>query len=354
MRRLGYLAIAAVLWLAASISSRQPEPAPWRDPSAHRVRFVNVDDGVRLEVLDWGGSGRPVVLLAGLGNTAHVFDRFAGQLARSCHVYGITRRGFGASSHPDVGYTEQRLADDVVQVLDSLQLAAPVLVGHSIAGDELTAIGSKHSGRIAGLVYLDAAADPTDDYAAYSKLRDRLPDAEMPAAAYGVPVRPASTDPAALHRMDSIEALQEWQSRWLGIALPESELRNCYEVLSDGSIGAYKTPQSVPLAIRAGGRRRDYSRIQVPILALTWFPRPLEEQFKTYRPRNADERAAIEAVYGADAAFTRQRMQALLTANAPVHVVEMPGVNHYVFLTREAEVLQELRCFLSQLSDPRP
>ena len=53
------------------------EAAPWRDPSPHTVRFVTVDDGVRLEVLDWGGSGRPVVLLAGGGNTAHVFDDFA-------------------------------------------------------------------------------------------------------------------------------------------------------------------------------------------------------------------------------------------------------------------------------------
>lgn len=354
MRRLGYLAIAAVLWLAAAISWRQPDRAPWRDPSHHQVRFVNVEEGVRLEVLDWGGSGRPVVLLAGLGNTAHVFDRFAGRLSHSCHVYGITRRGFGASSHPDVGYTEQRLADDVLQVLDSLQLTAPVLVGHSIAGDELTAIGASHSSRIAGLVYLDAAADPTDDFAAYSKLRDRLPDAEPPASVYGVPVRSASTGPAAVHRLESIGALQNWQSRWLGIALPESELRNCYDVLSDGSIGAYKTPQSIPLAIRAGGRRRDYSQIQVPILALTWFPPPLEDQLKTYRPKNDEERAAIEAVYAADTTFTRRRMQALLTANAPVHVIEMPGVNHYLFLTREAEVLQQLQGFLNQLSNSRP
>jgi hypothetical protein len=45
-----------------------------RDPSKHKVQFVTVANGVRLEVLDWGGSGRPVVLLAGLGTTAHVFD----------------------------------------------------------------------------------------------------------------------------------------------------------------------------------------------------------------------------------------------------------------------------------------
>ena len=39
--------------------------AEWRDPSPHRIQFVTVDEGVRLEVLDWGGTGRPVVLLAG-------------------------------------------------------------------------------------------------------------------------------------------------------------------------------------------------------------------------------------------------------------------------------------------------
>ena len=66
----------------------------------HTVQFVTVDKDVKLEVLDWGGSGRPVVLLAGLGNNAHVFDKFAPKLTGTYHVYGITRRGFGASSAP--------------------------------------------------------------------------------------------------------------------------------------------------------------------------------------------------------------------------------------------------------------
>jgi non-heme chloroperoxidase len=105
------------------------QESTWRDPSKHRVEFVTVEPGVRLEVLDWGGSGRPLVLLTGSGNTAHVFDDFAGKLTGLAHVYGITRRGFGASSHPESGYTDQRLADDVLQVLDSLKLVAPVLVG---------------------------------------------------------------------------------------------------------------------------------------------------------------------------------------------------------------------------------
>jgi non-heme chloroperoxidase len=61
--------------LAAPLYSQQS--SPWRDPSPHSVQFVTVDKNVRLEVLDWGGSGRAVVLLAGGGDTAHVFDGFA-------------------------------------------------------------------------------------------------------------------------------------------------------------------------------------------------------------------------------------------------------------------------------------
>ena len=53
------------------------EPVAWQGPSQHQVQFVTVEDGVRREVLDGGGSERPVVLLAGSGNTAHVFDDFA-------------------------------------------------------------------------------------------------------------------------------------------------------------------------------------------------------------------------------------------------------------------------------------
>ena len=47
-----------------------------QQPIERCMRFVTVEDGVRLEVLDWGGSGRPVVLLAGLGFTAHGYCPF--------------------------------------------------------------------------------------------------------------------------------------------------------------------------------------------------------------------------------------------------------------------------------------
>ena len=50
-------------------------PADWRDPSPHEVRSITVDSSVRQEVLDWGGSGRTIVLL-GCYLTAHLYDDF--------------------------------------------------------------------------------------------------------------------------------------------------------------------------------------------------------------------------------------------------------------------------------------
>ena len=144
-----------LIWMAAAAVA-------WMDPSPHRTRFVAVDRDVRLEVLDWGGSGRAVVLLAGSGNTAHVFDEFALKVKRFAHVYGITRRGYGSSSQPASGYDDQRLADDVLAVLKELRLRRPVLVGHSMAGGELTTLGNQHSEMLGGLVYLDALGDPRD------------------------------------------------------------------------------------------------------------------------------------------------------------------------------------------------
>src|SRR5580658_8282660 len=58
--------------------SRATKETAWqRDPAPHTVQFITVDSNVKLEVRDFGGTGRPLVLLTGLGNNAHVFDKFA-------------------------------------------------------------------------------------------------------------------------------------------------------------------------------------------------------------------------------------------------------------------------------------
>src|SRR5882724_179247 len=115
------LRIHGMFWLvpllAFTISLLRAEDVT--DTSPHTVQFVSVDKDIKLEVLDWGGTGRPMLFLAGLGASAHTFDNFAPKFTARYHVYGITRRGFGASSKPPLivaNFTADRLGDDVLAV----------------------------------------------------------------------------------------------------------------------------------------------------------------------------------------------------------------------------------------------
>lgn len=91
--RMTVFALIACAALAQNAPSSKGE-------TALKTQFVEVQPDVKLEVLDWGGTGRNLVLLAGLGGTAHVFDSLGPKLAVHYHVIGITRRGFGQSSAP--------------------------------------------------------------------------------------------------------------------------------------------------------------------------------------------------------------------------------------------------------------
>jgi len=312
----------------------------WRDPSPHRVQFVTVAEDVGLEVLDWGGSGRPIVLLAGSGNTAHVFDDFAPKLLDTYHVYGITRRGYGESSRPSSGYDDQRLADDLFAVIDSLQITAPVLVGHSMAGGEMTTLGNQHSDRLGGLVYLDALGDPRDFPAvspAYMELFRKLP---------------ASLREPPLADNSSFRAYRENQARHNQGVFPESELRQLFVENPDGSIGRYKASTgAIHNAIGAGQKKRDYSHIRVPVLAFLEIPRPGDSP--GYQPKNEEERAVIQGHADAIAAYVDRWMKNLKSGVPAARVIDLAAghdkpAGHFVFLTREADVIRELRTFLSQ------
>src|SRR5258707_2179957 len=92
---------ASLLLVSLMVPLHSQQPPAWKDPSPHITQFVTVDKNVRLEVLDWGGSGRALVLLAGGGDTAHVFYAFAAKLTPTLHAYCMTLPWFlGASVFP--------------------------------------------------------------------------------------------------------------------------------------------------------------------------------------------------------------------------------------------------------------
>ena len=310
--------LTAALALIGAFVMRTPElpaqttsaaAANWPDPSKQKVQLVAVEEGVRLEVLDWGGAGRPVVLLAGLGFTAHVFDGFAEKLTDSFHVYGITRRGYGASSRPAANYTEERLAEDDLRVFDALKLVAPIMAGHSVSGNELSQLGIHHSERIGGLVYFDALNDGSDDWADYDTLSAKLPKAMT---------QPPSPSPADLK---SFAAYREWRMKNGGVAIPEAEWRNDFAENADGSVGSRITPGSVPQAIMEGDYKHDYSQIRVPVLAFVGFPPLPHDQIRANQISDPAEKTIIEAVFGANVDLIKTRIKRIKSAAGGARVV---------------------------------
>ena len=210
------------------------------------VQFVTVDQGVKLEVLDWGGSGKPLVLLAGLGNTAHVFSDFAPKLTGEFHNYGITRRGYGASTPATRGYGVDQLGDDVLAVLDALKLEHPILVGHSIAGEELSSLAARNPSKVRGLVYLEAAYPFAYRNPAYPSLFADFDTFTKEASQFASPKPPSVTDLA------SFQAFQTWFGGVVGVPFPISELLATFKTGTSGNITEQKTSASVAESIHGG------------------------------------------------------------------------------------------------------
>lgn len=292
--------------------------------------LVTVAPAVRLEVLDYGGSGPPVVLLAGLGHTAHVFESFVPRLSGTYRVIAITRRGFGASSQPVGGYDTGTLSEDLRVVLDSLHLSRVHLVGHSVAGDEMTRFAVDHADRLNKLVYLDAAYDRT----VLGALIEAHPF-------------PAAPAPGALDLVSS-SALGRYLARIRGVLLPDAELRASYTFDPDGSVSGEVTPPEVLQGLLEGIAVPEWARVHVPALAVYAVPQDAGDVLPWLGPSSPGWSSAQQLIGDVYVPFyraERSRFRALVSGS---QVLELPGASHYVFLSDAGRVAQAIRDFLGR------
>jgi non-heme chloroperoxidase len=308
----------------------------WSDPSPHKTLFVAVEKNVQLEVLDWGGSGKPIVLLAGGDNTAHVFDDFAPRLTASYHVYGITRRGWGASGFAPSNDPD-RLGKDVMAVIDFLKLEKPILIGHSLAGAELSSAANLRPDRIGCLIYLEAGYSYAFDNGKGSNIM------EMQKLQAPQPPPPTEADLA------SFDALHRYYERVNGFPFPEAELREQREATPDGRVGKDRNPPGGQMLMNVimGSDAKKYSHIPVPALFIFANPHSLG----TWADENTDPavRSAAAAYSTALAPLTERQVKAVEAGVPDAQVDTLPNAHHYVFLSNKEDVLRDMRAFLSKL-----
>jgi non-heme chloroperoxidase len=312
------LLLSIDLFWSSAYASAQADSTP------HRIQMVTVGPGVRLEVLDWGGSGTPLIFLAGSGDTAHRFDGFAPQFTKQHHVYGITRRGFGASGSPapaNGNYSADHLGDDVLTVMKALGLDRPVLIGHSMAGEELSSVGSRFPDKVAGLIYLDAATDFA------------LDDPEHPLLAVEMN--------GIKRRIDEIEAGGVDEKKKL-LEL-EAAVARFQTVLHHDNAEVANMPPLPPrspieAALNFGMQK--YTSIPVPALAIYACPHNWD------RLPDSPRKTALIAD---DKARCTEWADNFRRGVPSARIVMVPNADHYVYLSNEAQVVEEMNAFLSTL-----
>jgi non-heme chloroperoxidase len=201
-------------------------------------------------------------------------------------------------------------------------------------------LGSQHSDRLGGLVYFDAADDPTLAPADYEV---RFPDpAQLPPS---IKLPPAPD-------YSSFQAYRLAQRRDHGVAFPEAELRQQFVANPDGSVGPSRLSPVIRRAITEDSRvEPDYARIRVPVLAIYRRDPPFEEMVADFAPRNEQERGALRQQYAATRAMVTRWQRDLLAGVPTARIVDLPGANLYMFLSNEGDVLREVRAFAATLSD---
>jgi N-formylmaleamate deformylase len=112
-------------------------------------------NGISIHYTRTGGNKPPLIMLHGLMTSGACFIPIALALAEEYDVILPDARGHGKSSAPNFGYRYEDHANDVIGLIDSLKLSAPILIGHSMGGMTATVVASLRLSIIRGLILAD-------------------------------------------------------------------------------------------------------------------------------------------------------------------------------------------------------
>ncbi len=98
------------------------------------------------------GEGEPIVLFHGITENSEIFEPIIEELAKDYDVIAIDMAGHGGSSAPQI-VTMEEMANDAGLLIHSLQLHAPMLIGHSYGAMIAGALSANGIG--SGLILID-------------------------------------------------------------------------------------------------------------------------------------------------------------------------------------------------------
>ena len=97
----------------------------------HWIEGMVVANGIRQHYYRTGGDHRTLILLHGFTDNGLCWSRLARALEREYDVVMVDARGHGLSDGPERGYSQDLLTRDVIELIHTLGIERPALMGHS-------------------------------------------------------------------------------------------------------------------------------------------------------------------------------------------------------------------------------
>ena len=110
------------------------------------------------------GTGPAIVLIHGFGAAIDWWDLVAPELATDHRVISIDLIGHGGTEAPRHGYSIERQAALVSEVLDKLGVDRVTIVGHSMGGEVAIAFAQMNPARIEHLILIDSPPTAGSDF----------------------------------------------------------------------------------------------------------------------------------------------------------------------------------------------
>ncbi|MFQ6404456.1 alpha/beta fold hydrolase [Methylophilus sp. 'Pure River'] len=117
------------------------------------------------------GQGQPLVLLHGLFGSADNWGSIAKHFSQHYQVISVDLRNHGRSPHSD-SQTYAEMADDLLEVLNTLGLAQIHLLGHSLGGKVAMQFATQYPEKVSKLIVVDMAMRTYPDR--YTQLMDHM------------------------------------------------------------------------------------------------------------------------------------------------------------------------------------
>jgi len=124
--------------------------------------FADVN-GVRL-CYRIDGSGYPIILIHGFGSKKESFMAQIPELSKKFQVISYDSRGAGKSERPNMPYTMEIFADDIIGLIDYLKIKKAHIIGLSLGGMIALTLCFNYPKRVDKLILINTMAKLPDDF----------------------------------------------------------------------------------------------------------------------------------------------------------------------------------------------